>query len=58
MLKWRTCEEDDSLIRLPRLFIKLAIIFYMAAFALILVGWVYWLSTLVRYNQTILLMSH
>jgi len=54
MLKW---QEDggqgEPLLRLPKLVIWSLVLLYSAAFLFVLIGWVKWLTLVLRYNQTL-----
>ena len=41
------------MLRLPKLVIWSLVLLYSAAFLFVLIGWVKWLTLVLRYNQTL-----
>lgn len=58
MLKWEPYGQEVDRPLLPRFFIWIAITVYVAAFSLVLFGWIRWVSLLMEYRQTLLLLAN
>ncbi|MBS4030888.1 MAG: hypothetical protein KGZ63_05630 [Clostridiales bacterium] len=58
MYKWDMyCQEEDHPL-LPRFFTWIAVIVYGTTFSLVLLGWVRWISLLMEYRQTLMLLAN
>jgi hypothetical protein len=58
MLKWELYGQEEASPLLPRVFIWIAVTVYVAAFSLVLFGWIRWVSLLMEYQQTLMLLAN